>query len=49
MFFSEDEAINFDVNTANNNTFNSFEYKAKILEHTVVDENDSILKKYNNS
>ena len=32
-FYSKDEATNFDAIIANNNNFNSFEYKAKLLEN----------------
>ena len=32
-FYSKDEATNFDAIIANNNDFNYFEYKAKLLEN----------------
>ena len=35
-FYSKDEATNFDADISNN-AFKSFEYKAKLLENTVVD------------
>ena len=35
-FYFKDEAINFDADIANNNNFQSFEYKAKLLENTVA-------------
>ena len=39
-----DEATNVDANIVDNNTFKFFEYKAKLLENTVVDGNNSVLK-----
>ena len=42
-FYSKDEATNFDADISNN-AFKSFEYKAKLLENTVVDGNNQILK-----
>ena len=43
-FYSKDEATNFDANIRNNNFFKSFEYKAKLLENTATDGNNSILR-----
>ena len=37
-FYSNDEATNFNVNIANNNNFESFQYKAKLLGNTETDE-----------
>ena len=37
-FYSKDEANNFDANINNNNAFESFEYKAKLLKNTVAME-----------
>ena len=34
--YSKDEATNFDANIPKNNNFQSFEYKAKLLEGTVA-------------
>ena len=41
--YSKDEATNFDAGVANNYAFTSLEYKAKLIENTVVDGNNSIL------
>ena len=43
-FCCKDEETNFNPNTANNNAFKSFEYKAKFLDYIVVDGNNPILK-----
>ena len=40
---SKDEANNFNATIANNDAFKSFEYKAKIIENTVADRNNSVL------
>ena len=48
-FYSKDEATNFDADILNNNVFESFTYKDKLLDIPVVDGNNSILKKCNNS
>ena len=42
--YSEDESTNFDADIGSNNAFKSFEYKAKLLENTFADGNNSILK-----
>ena len=33
-FYSQDEATNFNADTANTDNFKSFKYKAKLLENT---------------
>ena len=43
-FYCKDEETNFNPNTANNNAFKSFEYKAKLLDYIVADGNNPILK-----
>ena len=43
-FYSKDEATNFDADIGNNNAFKSFQFKAKLLESTIADGNNSILK-----
>ena len=47
-FYSKDEAINFNIDFANNNRFRSFKYKAKLLETTfaqvIPNEPNGILK-----
>ena len=35
-FYSEDDAINFNADIANNNNFKFLEYKVKLLETTVA-------------
>ena len=39
-FYLKDEATNFNVDIANNNNFQSFEYKAKLLGNTEADGNN---------
>ena len=43
-FYSKDEAANLNAIIANTNDFKFFRYKAKLLENTVPDKNNSILK-----
>ena len=45
-FYFKDEAINFnaDIVNNNNNSFKSFEYKAKLLGNIVADRANGILK-----
>ena len=43
-FYSNNEPNNFGADIANTNAFNSFEYKAKLLENTVANGNNSIPK-----
>ena len=44
-FYSKDEAINFNADIVNNNnSFKSFEYKAKLLGNIVADGENGILK-----
>ena len=42
-FYYKDKATTFDANVANNN-FKSFEYEAILLQNTVADGNNTILK-----
>ena len=35
-FYSKDEATDFDADVANNDNFNSLEYKTKLLRNTVA-------------
>ena len=42
--YSKDEAFNFNGNIANTDDFKSFKYKAKLLETTLVDGANGILK-----
>ena len=44
IFFSKDEATNFDAHIANSNNFKSFKYKAKLLGDTDSDEANRILR-----
>ena len=41
---SKDEATNFNADISNNNAFKSFEYKAKLLDNTFADGNNSVTK-----
>ena len=43
-FYSKDEATNFNADIANNNNFESFEYKAKLLGNTVADRANENLR-----
>ena len=43
-FYSKDEATNFNADIANTNNFESFMYKAKLLENTETDGDNGILK-----
>ena len=43
-YYFKDEATNFNGDIANNRTFKSLEYKTKLLDNTVVDGDNSILK-----
>ena len=43
-FYSKDEATNLNVDIGNNNAFKSFNYKDKLLEDIVADDNHEILK-----
>ena len=47
-FYSKNEASNSDADIANSNNFKSFQYKAKLLRNTEADENNGILKIWNN-
>ena len=40
---SKDEANNFNATITNNDDFKSFEFKAKIIENTVANRNNSVL------
>ena len=42
-FYSKDETTDINGDIANNNTFKSFEYKAKLLGNTVTDGAHGIL------
>ena len=44
QFYSKDGGTNFDADRANNNAFESFEFKVKLLENIFADGNNSILK-----
>ena len=43
-FYSKDEEDHLNVIVGNTNTFKSVKYKTKLLENTVTDGNNSILK-----
>ena len=43
-FYSKDEATNFNANIANINNFESFKYKARLLENTEADGDNGIFK-----
>ena len=43
-FYSKEEATNFNADIANDNNFQSFKYKAKLLENTQADNTNGILK-----
>ena len=43
-FYSKDEATNLNVDIGNNNAFKSFNYKDKLLEDIVADDNHEILR-----
>ena len=43
-FYSKDEGTNFNADIANDNTFKSFEYKAKLLGNTVANRANGILR-----
>ena len=43
-FYYKDEATNLNVDIGNNNAFKSFNYKDKLLEDIVADDNHEILK-----
>ena len=40
--YSKDEATNFNAGIANTDNFNSFKYKAKLLENTEADGDNGI-------
>ena len=44
LFYSKDEATNFNANIANIDNFKSFKYQAKLLGNTVADGANRILK-----
>ena len=44
MVYSNDEATNSNADVGTSNAFKSFGYKTKLLENTVADGNNSILK-----
>ena len=52
LFYSKDEATNFNSDIANDNNFKSFEYKGKLLQNTVAqdapNQANGIIKKCNN-
>ena len=48
LFYSKEEAVNFDDNIADNDNFNFFKYKTKLLGSTKVAEVNATLKKHNN-
>ena len=43
-FYSKDEATDFNADIANDNTFKSFKYKARLLGNTEADNPNLILK-----
>ena len=43
-FYSKDKATNFNADIANDNNFKSCKYNAKLLENTVADGANGILK-----
>ena len=43
-FYSKDEASNFNVDIANGNTLKFFNYRTKLLENTVANKANGILK-----
>ena len=43
-FYLKDEATNFNADIANDNNFRSFKYKTKLLENTITDNANGILK-----
>ena len=43
-FYSKDEATNFDKDIVNDNAFQYFVYKTKLLGNTEIDETNKILK-----
>ena len=43
-FHSEDEVTNFNYDVANTDAFTSFKYKAKLLEKTIADGENRILR-----
>ena len=51
LFYSKDEATNFNSDIANDNNFKSFEYKGKLLQNTVAqdapNQANGIIKKCN--
>ena len=44
MVYSKDEATNSNADVGTSNAFTSFGYKTKLLENTIADGNNSILK-----
>ena len=44
LFYSKDEATNFNADIANGDNFKSFKYKAKLLENIVADRANGILR-----
>ena len=48
LFYFKGETTSFDLDFVGNNTFKSFEYKTKLLQSTILDGNNSILKKCSN-
>ena len=47
-FYSKDEATNFNANIADNDNFKSFSYRGRLLQSTLADRNNSILKNATN-
>ena len=45
QFYSKDETADFNVDITNTDAFKSFKYKAKLLDNTVADGANEILKK----
>ena len=43
-FYSQDDATDSDANIANTDEFKSFKYKAKLIENTVAEGANGILK-----
>ena len=43
-FYSKDETADFNVDITNTDAFKSFKYKAKLLDNTVADGANEILK-----
>ena len=46
-FYLKNEGTSFNADIANDNNFKSFKYKTKLLENTITDNANGILKKCN--